>query len=171
MERSPLPPRRLAGALALLVLLCSARLSQCKPSRCSACRAVAVRRAAARSGGTASDRPHAFALPALLAAAHCYGQALLRHVKAALGHCSALPLPLLMLSGSLAPAAPNRRCRRRSHLLIAPWPLPSPPAPGVPPSQEELVAKLDAEQPRNHIDLQHRVGPDGKRWGKTIEYK
>ncbi len=37
--------------------------------------------------------------------------------------------------------------------------------------QEELIARLDAEQPRNHLDLQHRVGPDGKRWGKVIEYK
>lgn len=38
-------------------------------------------------------------------------------------------------------------------------------------TQEELVVRLDAEQPRNHIDMQHRVGPDGKRWGKVIEYK
>lgn len=46
-----------------------------------------------------------------------------------------------------------------------------PPAHPPVPLQEELIARLDAEQPRNHIDLQHRVGPDGKRWGKVIEYK
>jgi hypothetical protein len=38
-------------------------------------------------------------------------------------------------------------------------------------SQDVLVGRLEAEVPRNHLDMRHRVGPDGKRWGKVIAYQ
>lgn len=37
--------------------------------------------------------------------------------------------------------------------------------------QAELQRRLDAEKPRNHVDLRHRLDKHGKRYGKVIEYK
>ncbi|PRW59238.1 canopy-1 [Chlorella sorokiniana] len=66
-----------------------------------------------------------------------------------------VPLLLLLICGAAASLAAGEPTRCSACRAVA----------------EELIARLDAEQPRNHIDLQHRVGPDGKRWGKVIEYK
>jgi hypothetical protein len=35
----------------------------------------------------------------------------------------------------------------------------------------ELQRKLDAERPRNHLDMRHRLDKHGKRYGKVIAYK
>ncbi|KAI8465654.1 MAG: TLR4 regulator and MIR-interacting MSAP-domain-containing protein [Monoraphidium minutum] len=35
----------------------------------------------------------------------------------------------------------------------------------------ELQKRLDAEKPRNHLDLRHRLDKHGKRYGKVIAYK
>lgn len=35
----------------------------------------------------------------------------------------------------------------------------------------ELQRRLDAEKPRNHLDLRHRLDKHGKRYGKVIAYK
>ena len=35
----------------------------------------------------------------------------------------------------------------------------------------ELEKRLEAEKPRNHLDMRHRLDPNGKRWGPVIEYK
>ena len=37
--------------------------------------------------------------------------------------------------------------------------------------QAELQRRLDAEKPRNHLDLRHRLDERGKRYGKVIAYK
>jgi hypothetical protein len=29
---------------------------------------------------------------------------------------------------------------------------------------------LEAEQPRNHLDMRHRLDKDGKRYGKVLDY-
>ena len=36
--------------------------------------------------------------------------------------------------------------------------------------QTELQRRLDAERPRNHLDMRHRLSADGSRYGKLIPY-
>ena len=36
---------------------------------------------------------------------------------------------------------------------------------------DELEKRLEAEKPRNHLDMRHRLDPNGKRWGPVIDYK
>ncbi|GBF93803.1 hypothetical protein Rsub_06135 [Raphidocelis subcapitata] len=62
----------------------------------------------------------------------------------------ALQALLLLLSGAAAIEAPCSAC-----LAVA----------------SELQRRLDAEKPRNHLDLRHRLDKEGKRYGKVIEYK
>lgn len=38
-------------------------------------------------------------------------------------------------------------------------------------TQGELQQRLDEEKPRNHLDLRHRLDSEGKRYGKSINYK
>ena len=37
--------------------------------------------------------------------------------------------------------------------------------------QSELGSRLSKEKPRNHLDMRHRLDSEGKRYGKTIDYK
>jgi hypothetical protein len=37
--------------------------------------------------------------------------------------------------------------------------------------QAELQQRLDAEIPRNLLDMRHRLDKDGNRYGKIINYK
>ena len=37
--------------------------------------------------------------------------------------------------------------------------------------QEVLRKRMDAEVPRNHLDLRHRLDAQGNRYGKVIDYK
>lgn len=37
--------------------------------------------------------------------------------------------------------------------------------------QVELQRRLDAEFPRTHLDMRHRLDKDGNRYGKVINYK
>jgi hypothetical protein len=37
-------------------------------------------------------------------------------------------------------------------------------------AQAELATRLANETPRNHLDVRHRLGKDGKRYGKVIDF-
>lgn len=65
-------------------------------------------------------------------------------------------------------------CVQRNFLLrsLPPNPLNVPlPNPLQSFSKGELQRRLDAEKPRNHLDLRHRLDKHGKRYGRVIDYK
>lgn len=159
-QPNQLPSQRpaLAGLLLLLIGYAPTALALAGgASKCSACRAVAVSVAGGgwrliwRAPQLAASGPAPCVAAAAVAMLHyCYCRTIF---AADPSGCAA--------TGLKAAAA---ACFLKNTLD-------PPPATATNHKQEELITRLDAEVPRNHLDMRHRLDKDGKRWGPVIDYK
>lgn len=152
--------RKMRLALLLLLLLGLAGLAAGIDEPCSACTAIAVRGGRKQpqraGGGGESQQRRARRTP------HPDPEA------ASPLRAAAPPGPIsLSERGSGSKRPPAARAGARRNLGLAPAGRRTTRCLNTPFPQAELQRRLDAEKPRNHLDLRHRLDKHGKRYGKV----